>query len=91
MKKHFILVLMILVIIGQFPRELNCQILRKFSLLFKKSRKETELEKGVEKSMKELQNKLALQVDETRREIIRKYLLPQAGRTSFMSDFIDRF
>jgi hypothetical protein len=86
-KKYLILVLMILVIVGQFPHELNCIELRKFSVLFKKSRKE----KGIEKPMKELQNKLSVQEDETKREIIRKYLLPHAGRTSFMNDFINRF
>jgi hypothetical protein len=77
---------MILVIFGQFPHELNCLYLRKFGLSFKKSRAEM-----IEKSMKELQNKLALQEDEAKREIIRKYLLPLAGRTSIMNDFLNRF
>ncbi len=65
--------------------------LRKFSVLFKKSPKENEQKKGIEKSMKELQNKLSVQKDETKREIIRKYLLPQAGRASLMNDFVNRF
>ena len=82
---------MILVIFGQFPHELNCLYLRKFGLSFKKSRAENEQKKGIEKSMKELQNKLALQEDEAKREIIRKYLLPLAGRTSIMNDFFNRF
>ena len=82
---------MILVIFGQFPHELNCPYLRKFSVSFKKSREENEQKKGIEKSMKELQNKLALQEDEAKREIIRKYLLPLAGRTSIMNDFFNRF
>ena len=65
--------------------------LRKFSVLFKKSRKEKGIEKPLKQLQNKLQNKLSVQEDETKREIIRKYLLPQAGRTSFMNDFVNRF
>jgi hypothetical protein len=82
---------MILVFVGQFPHELNCIELRKFSVLFKKSRKEKGIEKPLKQLQNKLQNKLSVQEDETKREIIRKYLLPQAGRTSFMNDFVNRF
>jgi hypothetical protein len=38
-----------------------------------------------------LQSKMESQEDETMRQIILKYLLPLAGRTSFMNDFSNRF
>ena len=94
MKKHFIFVLMILVIFGQFPHELNCLHLRKFGVSFSEFRKEN-LQNKIEKSMKELenqlQNKLASHQDEVKRKLIRKYLLPLAGRTSILNDFYNRF
>ncbi len=90
-KKYLILVLMILVIFGPFPHELNCMNLRKFSVLFKKSHKENGIEKPMKELQNKLQNKLSVQEDEANREIIRKYLLPLAGRTSVLNDFVNRF
>jgi hypothetical protein len=78
MIKDFIFVLMVLVIFGQFPHELNCLHLRKFSVSFREFRKENE-QNEIEN---QLQNILTSHQDEVKRQLIRKYLLPLAGRTS---------
>jgi len=95
MKKHLILIyLMILVVFSRLPRESTCLKLRKFSVSFNDLRKESE-QNEMESNMREfrnrLQSKMESQEDETMRQIIRKYLLPLAGRTSFMNDFSNRF
>ena len=85
---------MLLVIFGQFTRESKCLNLRKFGVSFNELRKENEQIEN-EKAMKEfrnnLQHNLSLQEDEAIRKVIRKYLLPLAGRTSIMNDFFNRF
>ncbi len=85
---------MILVVFSRLPRESTCLKLRKFGVSFYDLRKESE-QNEMESNMKEfrnrLQSKMELQEDETMRKIIRKYLVPLAGRTSFMKDFSNRF
>ncbi len=39
----------------------------------------------------QLQNILTSHQDEVKRQLIRKYLLPLAGRTSILNDFYNRF
>jgi hypothetical protein len=87
MSKDFIFVLMILVIFGQFPHESNCRKLRKLGVSFSEFCKENE-QNEIEN---QLQNILTSHQDEVKRQLIRKYLLPLAGRTSILNDFYNRF
>jgi hypothetical protein len=85
--------------ISQLPISLECFPLRRFGISFdakpyglsrgKKLREQ--INKEIDNLEIEYHTLKSLKEEDARRTAIRKYLLPQSGRTSIMNDFYNRF
>jgi hypothetical protein len=89
----FLIFIFVLVLFGQFSYQTNGLHLRKFGISFKARKYEQSAK--TQNAMKEMDMELEAkkkheEEEEARRKIVQKYLLPLAGRTSFLNDFYNR-
>ena len=85
--------------ISQLPISLECYPLRRFGISFdaksyglsRGNKLRGQIKKEIDDLEFEWHNRKSLKEEEARRTAIRKYLLPQSGRTSIMNDFYNRF
>ena len=97
--KNFLIFLFVLTIFSQLPIILESFTLRRFGISFDAKpyglSRGNKLREQINKEINDLEfewhNRKSLKEEEARRTAIRKYLLPQSGRTSVMNDFYNRF
>ena len=86
-------------LLSQLPFNLECYPLRRFGISFdakpyglsRGKKLGGKINKEIKKLEIEYQIHKSFQEEEARRTAIRKYLLPQSGRTSVLNDFYNRF
>ena len=95
----FLIFLFVLTIFSQLPINLESFTLGRFGISFDAKpyglSRGKKLREQINKEINDLEfewhNRKSLKEEEARRTAIRKYLLPQSGRTSIMNDFYNRF
>ncbi len=93
--EKFLIYILVLVIFGQFPYQLNGLGLRTFGFSFNAWKKKYEQNAKMLNTTKQFEMKWESQnnheeEEEARRKIFQKYLLPYGGRTSILKDFYNR-